>query len=260
MLTEQKIQNIIADPEAGMWLIDKPTDWTSHDVVAKLRGLSKIKVIGHTGTLDPFATGLLICLTGKATKLVDYFHDFKKTYLATIKLGCVSDTFDRTGQILNAKSEIPALPAGRLNKSKIQIEEIQKTLTSFIGKQQQLPPMFSAKKIAGQKLYKLARQGKSVERELNEIEIYSLDLISFDAKALILEIRVVCSTGTYIRSLAHDLGEKLGTGAVLWELRREIIGPFGVNEAIILLETNQGILLEKMIKPAQILAILPKLC
>lgn len=249
MLSEQKIQNIIADPEAGMWLIDKPSDWTSHDVVAKLRGLSKIKAIGHTGTLDPFATGLLICLTGKATKLVDYFHDFKKTYLATIKLGCTSDTFDRTGKIEDKKFE-----------EKTTEEKIKKTLITFLGKQQQLPPMFSAKKIAGQKLYDLARAGQEVDREPNEIEIFSLELVSFDPRALILEVRVACSTGTYIRSLAHDLGQKLGSGAILQELRRESIGPLVVADALPLIEANQAILSEKMIRPAQILAILPKLC
>ena len=249
MLTEQKIQNIINDPNSGMWLIDKPSDWTSHDVIAKLRGISKIKAIGHTGTLDPFATGLLICLIGKATKLVDYFHDFPKTYLATIKLGCVSNTFDRTGKIVDQKFE-----------EKITEEKIKKTLITFLGKQQQLPPMFSAKKIAGQKLYDLARAGKEVERQSINIEINSLELLSFDLEKLILVVRVVCSTGTYIRSLAYDLGEKLATGAVLWELKREAIGPFLVEQAISWPVNNQQILLEKLIKPAQILAFLPKLC
>lgn len=251
MLTEQKIKNIIADPEAGMWLIDKPTDWTSHDVVAKLRGLFKIKTIGHTGTLDPFATGLLICLTGKATKLVDYFHDFKKIYLATIKLGCTSDTFDRTGKITN----VPM--SKEKNVTEIDLVNI---LKSFIGKQQQLPPMFSAKKIAGQKLYDLARAGQEVDRKANEIEIFSLELVSFDSGALTLGVRVVCSTGTYIRSLAYDFGQKLGSGAILQELRRENIGPLAVADALPLLGANQAILSEKLIRPAQILAILPKLC
>jgi len=249
MLSEQKIQNIINDSQAGAWLIDKPEDWTSHDVIAKLRGLSKIKAIGHTGTLDPFATGLLICLTGKATKLVDYFHDFPKTYLAEIKLGCVSDTYDRTGKIENKNIDL-----------EITEDKIKKTLMTFLGKQQQLPPMFSAKKIDGRKLYQLARQGQEVERQPSQIEIFKIDPVSFKADEQLLTLRIVCSTGTYIRSLTNDLGQKLGLGAVLWQLRRENIGPFSVTEAIPLAQANQELLLKKMILSKKILAILPQLC
>ncbi len=217
----KNIRQAAEDEGAGFLLINKPVDWTSHDVVAKLRSIIKIKQIGHTGTLDPFATGLLICAVGNATKMVGLFDLLPKTYEAEIKLGFISDTYDRTGkiEIKNSKFKIESkFPPLRWTS------EIQNLLNSFIGKQQQLPPMYSAKKIGGKKLYDLARQGIQVEREPSEIEIYQIDLLDFAGD--ILKIAVKCSAGTYIRTLAYDLGLKLGTGALLNNLKRTSIGDF----------------------------------
>ncbi|MCX6785844.1 MAG: tRNA pseudouridine(55) synthase TruB [Candidatus Komeilibacteria bacterium] len=227
----RNIRNAVEDNEAGFLLVNKEQDWTSHDVVAKLRSITKIKQIGHTGTLDPFATGLLICAIGPATKMVGLFDLLPKTYEATIKLGVESDTYDRTGEIKkslvlrSSESE-----GGRNQESNINQVEIQKILRSFVGKQQQLPPMYSAKKVKGEKLYNLARQGIEIERKKCEIEIYGIEFLGF--RGDILDIKVKCSAGTYIRSLAYDLGQKLGCGAILWELKRTAIGDFNLNNAV----------------------------
>ena len=160
----KNVRNAIEDSQAGFLLINKEEDWTSHDVVAKLRSITGIKSIGHTGTLDPFATGLLICAISKATKLVGIFDLLAKTYEATVRLGVVSDTYDRTGKIEDLRSKIVV--------SEGQILEV---LKSFIVKQKQVPPMYSAKKVGGRKLYELARKGEEVERKASEIEIYGID-------------------------------------------------------------------------------------
>lgn len=225
-----KLRAIFQDQEAGFLNIDKPENWTSHDVVNKLRNITKIKKIGHAGTLDPFATGVLICGINQATKLLDIFHFFHKEYEATIKFGITSDTYDRTGKVLSTKYQVP-------NKSQITKFKIQNTLKLFLGKQKQLPPMYSAKKIQGQKLYELARQGKVIERRMSEVEIYEIKLLKYNKpitnkRLPIVKIRVKCSTGTYIRTLAHDLGQKVGCGAVLWELKRTAIGPFILKESV----------------------------
>ncbi|MDP2586333.1 MAG: tRNA pseudouridine(55) synthase TruB [Candidatus Komeilibacteria bacterium] len=224
----KNIRKAIEDSQAGFLLINKEGDWTSHDVVAKLRSILKIKQIGHTGTLDPFATGLLICAVGNATKMVGLFDLLPKTYQATIKLGQTSDTFDRTGEISKFQNPIsPALPGQAKEISNSNLQEI---LSSFLGKQEQLPPMYSAKKINGKKLYDLARQGIEVARKLCEIEIYSIKLLNFNSD--LLKIEVQCSAGTYIRVLAHDFGQKLGTGALLQELKRTAIGGFNLSSAV----------------------------
>lgn len=215
------LRKALEDPQAGFLLLDKKQDWTSHDVVAKLRSILKIKQIGHTGTLDPFATGLLICAIGRATKMVGLFDPLPKTYEAQIKLGQTSDTYDRTGHVEQRGSVL-----------NISQSEIQKALANFIGRQEQLPPMYSAKKINGKKLYDLARQGIEVARKSCEIVIYSIKLLDF--RGDLLKIEVQCSAGTYIRSLAHDLGQKLGTGALLQELKRTAIGSFNLSTAVAL--------------------------
>lgn len=207
-------------------LIDKPVDWTSHDAVAKIRGIArkvtgtkKIKV-GHAGTLDPFATGLLIVGIGRdATKRLDEFKAMPKTYLATLKLGATSDTQDSDGAITTHD------PHNTTPNNK----QVEDTLKSFIGKQQQIPPMYSAKKVGGKKLYDLARKGIEIERQPNEIEIYDIKLLDYSYPDL--KIEVDCSTGTYIRTLANDIGEKLGTGAYCDELRRTRIGEYDVKDA-----------------------------
>jgi len=216
-------------PTTGFILIDKPIGWTSFDAVNFIRhkirqatGNKKIKV-GHAGTLDPFASGLLIVAVGKEnTKKIDDFKNLPKTYTTTLKLGATSDTFDSTGIITESKIDT--------NNQKPSLRQVEETLSSFVGKQLQIPPMYSAKKINGQRLYKLARQGVTVERTPNEITVYSTKLINFDYPDLTIEIE--CSVGTYIRTLAQDIGEKLGTGAYCQTLRRNKIGHYIVEEAI----------------------------
>ena len=206
----------------GFLLVDKPVDWTSHDVVAYLRGALRIKKIGHAGTLDPFTTGLLIVGVGReATKRLDEFKGMEKEYIATIELGVSSDTYDATGAITeNPQGNTQPHPS---------TEQIHNVLHQFIGMQEQIPPMFSAKKLHGKKLYELARKGLEVERQPNEIEVFSIELLSYSYPHL--EIKITCSTGTYIRSLAHDIGTKIGTGGLCKELRRTKIGTYSVKHA-----------------------------
>ncbi|OGH91930.1 MAG: tRNA pseudouridine(55) synthase TruB [Candidatus Magasanikbacteria bacterium RIFOXYD2_FULL_39_9] len=212
-------------------LINKPEGWSSFDVVAFVRNRVKktplpdkqkrVKV-GHAGTLDPFATGLLIVGVGReATKKLDGFKNMPKTYIATIKLGATSDTDDKTGQITMHDTHSMIQP------DKKQIKSLLKT---FIGKQLQTPPMFSAKWVDGQRLYQLARKGITVERKANEIEIYKIKLLEYSWP--ILKIEVQCSAGTYIRTLAHDIGAKLETGAYCQELMRTKIGKYLLKNAI----------------------------
>lgn len=208
-------------------LINKPEGWTSFDVVGfarkqlrpKYPEIKKLKV-GHAGTLDPFATGLLIIGVGReATKKLDEFKALPKTYVATIRLGATSDTYDKTGRIQQIPNTIP--PTAK---------QIEEKIKSFTGKQKQIPPMFSAKKINGQRLYELARQGIEVERKANEIEIYQIKVLDYSWP--LLQIEVQCSAGTYIRSLANDIGAKLGTGAYCEELVRTKIGQHSLADAV----------------------------
>ncbi|MFA6304594.1 MAG: tRNA pseudouridine(55) synthase TruB [Patescibacteria group bacterium] len=237
------------DDKTGFLLLDKESNWTSHDVVAKLRSITKIKQIGHTGTLDPFATGLLICAIGNATKMVGMFDLLPKTYEATIKLGIISDTYDRTGQ-LKAQNLIELSSI----KLKTDVNQLKEILSSFIGKQLQIPPMYSAKKVGGKKLYDLARQGKEIERKPNEIEIYKIEFLGL--KDDIFNIKVKCSSGTYIRTLAYDLGQKLGVGAVLWELKRTAIGSFNLEQAIKLDQLTNNNFGQNLIIPLEALKVI----
>jgi len=206
----------------GFLLIDKQQEWTSHDVVAKLRGITKIKKIGHAGTLDPFATGLLIVGIGRsATKHLDDFHAFPKTYLATVHLGQTSTTYDTEGEITDVNL-----------KTKPTEQEILEVLQNMIGAQEQLPPIYSAKKINGQKMYDLARKGIEIERKPHHITIHTIRLLSYTYPDISIE--VTCSTGTYIRTIAHDIGQKLNTGAYCSKLRRTSIGDFIVDNAKLL--------------------------
>jgi len=237
-------------------LINKPAGPTSHDVVNRLRHITGIKKIGHAGTLDPFASGLLIiAISRESTREIDKFVKLDKEYIATIKLGAVSDTYDRTGkiEIRNRKSEIvfapparggdaiasPALsgtPAmaegvGAFTISNFpKLKNIKKILKSLLGKQLQTPPMYSAKKINGQKLYELARLGKEVARPASKIEIKKIKILDYQFP--FLKIKVACSSGTYIRSLANDVGEKLKTGAYLEELERTKIGKYKIKKSV----------------------------
>ncbi|PIR74731.1 MAG: tRNA pseudouridine(55) synthase TruB [Candidatus Magasanikbacteria bacterium CG10_big_fil_rev_8_21_14_0_10_47_10] len=203
----------------SFFLIDKPTDWTSHDVVAFLRGRLKVKKIGHAGTLDPFATGLLIVAVGReSTKKLDTFKSMNKTYVATLRLGATSDTGDLTGAITPISAAIPTK------------NDIEHVLPSFLGEQDQIPPMYSAKKIGGQKLYALARKGETIERAPSRITIHAIRLLEYAYPDVIFE--VVCSTGTYIRTLCGDIGAALDVGAYCNELRRTRIGEYRVEDAI----------------------------
>lgn len=215
-------------------IIDKPAGITSHDVVSHVRRILQTRRVGHTGTLDPFATGVVVILVGKATRLAQFLDKDAKEYEATIRFGFETDTGDVTGlQIANCElqiEEICSLPA------KVDWGE---TFSRFRGKIEQVPPMYSAKKIEGKKLYELARKGLKIERKPVEIEIHELELIKNDEGRETdsdLRIRVVCSAGTYIRTLAEDIGRAVGTGAHLAELRRTRAGKFDLNDAVTLNE------------------------
>ena len=203
-------------------LIDKPTGMTSFGVVARLRRKiseqvgHKVKV-GHTGTLDPFATGLMILLVGKATKRSDEFLKLDKWYEATICLGKVSSTGDPEGELTDVSADIPTK------------EQICQTITQFIGEIKQIPPAFSAITIDGQRAYKLARQGKTVDMPSRSVQIYALELVDYNYP--ILKIKTHVSSGTYIRTLAEDIGKSLGTGAYCQELRRTKIAEYDVDDA-----------------------------
>lgn len=202
----------------GILIIDKPAGWTSMDVCAKLRGILREKRIGHAGTLDPMATGVLPVFVGRATKAVQFAENGRKEYHAVLKLGTVTDTQDTTGTAL----ETHPVTVGA--------DEVRAALEHFTGELLQLPPMYSALKVNGQKLYDLARQGKTVERKPRAITVYELELLKQSAPDE-FALRVVCSKGTYIRTLCHDLGEYLGCGGCMAALRRTRSGSFSVENA-----------------------------
>lgn len=205
----------------GILIIDKPTGWTSMDVCAKLRGILREKRIGHAGTLDPMATGVLPVFVGRATKAVQFAENGRKEYHAVLKLGTVTDTQDTTGAVL----EMHPVTVGA--------DEVRAALEHFTGKLLQLPPMYSALKVNGQKLYDLARQGKTVERKPRAITVYEMELLEQSAPDE-FTLRVVCSKGTYIRTLCHDLGQALGCGGCMAALRRTEASNFRIDEAVTL--------------------------
>ncbi len=203
----------------GILLIDKPTGLTSHDVVDRVRRKLKMKRIGHAGTLDPMATGLLILLVGKATKLSQYLMSLDKVYEGTITLGSTTNTYDGEGEVMTTK------PVPELTDA-----DVQATLNTFIGDQYQTPPMFSAVKINGQPLYKLARKGQEIEREPRFIRISRFDLTRFESPEV--DFSLDCTKGTYVRSLANDIGEKLDCGGYLSSLRRTASDRFNIKDSI----------------------------
>lgn len=222
----------------GIILVDKPRGFTSHDVVAKLRGILRQRRIGHSGTLDPMATGLLVVFVGRATRAVQFAENHEKEYIAGLRLGLVTDTQDITGSVLSESGE------------HAQETELLEILPEFMGEQSQIPPMYSAIKVEGKKLYELARKGIEAERKPRKITIKTLELVGREEDDFIL--RVVCSKGTYIRTLCHDIGQRLGTGAVLSSLRRTAAGGLSVNDAYTLEEINtlaQAGRLEEVIRP-----------
>ena len=195
----------------GVIIINKPKGYTSHDIVNKIRKVLNIKKVGHTGTLDPNATGVLPILIGNATKVSKYLIEHNKTYIATIKLGERTNTLDSEGEIIESIE---------VDNTCMEIENIKRVLKTFLGKQEQLPPMYSAVKINGKKLYDYAKSGEEVERKPRELEIYYIDLISINKQKQELEFEVNCSKGTYIRVLCEDICKKLQTIGYMKELVR----------------------------------------
>jgi len=213
-------------PLDGVLLVDKPPEWTSHDVVAKVRNHFRLEKVGHCGTLDPMATGLLILVLGKATRLSEKFMVSDKVYEGTMRLGETTDSYDADGELTGTRPVPP-----------LTIEALNEAAAGFLGDQQQIPPMVSAKKINGTALYKLARQGKEVVREPRLVHLYTYRFSEYEEP--FAYFRVSCTKGTYVRSLASDLGEKLGCGAHLTALRRTGSGRFEVADALPLPEILQ---------------------
>lgn len=206
----------------GAVFLDKSAGMTSHDLVYKARKILKMKRIGHTGTLDPFATGLLILCLGRATRLANYLASDVKEYVALAKLGIATDTQDYTGKPLSEP----------VCTTDITLEQLEEVLKHFRGVQKQIPPMYSAKKVGGETLYNLARRGVEIARRAIEIDVSELELLNYEnSEQSVFRFRVVCSAGTYVRTLAHDIGAMLGCGAHLLELRRTRIGNFTLKDA-----------------------------
>lgn len=205
----------------GILIIDKPADWTSMDVCARLRGIYHEKRVGHAGTLDPMATGVLPVFIGKATKAVSFAENGEKEYLAGLRLGIVTNTQDTTGEILSRQ------------EPNVTAEQLRAILPRFTGELMQLPPMFSAIKKDGKKLYELARRGQEVERPRRAVTIFELELLEQTAAAE-FTLRVRCSKGTYVRTLCHDIGEALGCGGCMSQLRRTMAAGFTLADAVTL--------------------------
>lgn len=209
----------------GIVIIDKEPGYTSHDVVAKLRGILGQKKIGHTGTLDPAATGVLPVCLGNATGVCGMLTDCDKEYEAELLLGVETDTQDTTGKVLDRRQVC------------VSEETVRETCAGFVGEYDQIPPMYSALKVNGKKLYELARQGKEVERTPRRVRIHSL--IIETCRLPVVKMRVVCSRGTYIRTLCFDIGRKLGCGGTMSSLRRTAVGKFTVEDALRLDQVKQ---------------------
>ena len=218
----------------GILIIDKPAGITSHDVVARVRRALGTKRVGHTGTLDPFATGLMVILVGRATRLAQFLDKDTKEYIADVQFGFETDTGDNTGlRISDCGLRIEELTA------RLQDTDFQRVLSKFRGEIMQTPPMYSAKKVEGKKLYELARAGKNVDRKPNPVVISHLELVHNairNPQSAIRNLIVACSAGTYIRTLAEDIGREIGVGAHLTALRRTAAGKFNIDQAISLEE------------------------
>lgn len=218
----------------GIINVYKEKGYTSHDVVAKLRGILHFKKIGHTGTLDPDATGVLPVCIGNATKVCDILTDRDKCYEAVMQLGVITDTYDMSGEVISRK------------EVKCSDKEIEEAIESFVGTYDQEPPMYSAIKINGRKLYDLARQGITVERRKRTVEIKSIAIKSIDTVEKTVTFSVECSKGTYIRSLCKDIGDKLGCGAAMAQLTRTRVGRFKLGDAVTLAEIEQIVAEDKL--------------
>ena len=220
----------------GILVVNKEAGLTSHDVVAKVKKVLGERV-GHTGTLDPNATGVLPLLIGKGTGLAKYLINHDKTYIATLKLGEKTDTADSEGNVIEAKAV-----------KEISKEKVEEVLISFLGKQEQIPPMYSAIKVNGKKLYEYARKGEKVNLKPRQIEIYSIKLIELIGLEIIFEVS--CSKGTYIRSLCEDIAEKLGTVGYMKALKRTVVGEFNIENSVKIDEIDKSkiISIEKFLK------------
>jgi tRNA pseudouridine55 synthase len=213
-------------PQSGLILIDKPGGCTSHDVLVKLKRKLQLSKIGHTGTLDPMATGLLICLVGNATRLARFLDGQRKVYSGKIKLGLTTSSDDVTGETLTTSTKIP------------EFSEVLQATSNFIGELQQIPPAVSAVKVGGKRSYDLARKGEAVELKPRPVTVHEFTISQVSSD--VISFRVVCSRGTYIRSIARDLGALLGCGGCLKTLRREGVTPYDVSEAVTLDNANQS--------------------
>ncbi len=213
----------------GIINIYKEKGYTSHDVVAKMRGILRIKKIGHTGTLDPDAEGVLPVCIGKATKVVDLIVVKDKTYEAILKLGVVTDTQDMTGKIL------------RTTSVNVSLDHIKEAAEGFIGGYNQIPPMYSALKVNGKKLYELARQGKEIERKPRWIDIHNIQILGYDSIENEVRLRIDCGKGTYIRTLLYDIGEILGCGGAMKSLIRTKVGGFYIKDSLKLSQVEEHV-------------------
>lgn len=217
----------------GILNIYKEKGYTSHDVVARLRGIVGQKKIGHTGTLDPEAEGVLPVCLGRATKVCDMLTDKDKTYETVLLLGTSTDTQDITGRVLSSRSlDDPELPEGTVTE-----EKTESCIRGFIGEYDQIPPMYSALKVGGKKLYELAREGKTIERKSRKVMIYDIRIKDINLPRVRMEVK--CSKGTYIRTLCHDIGEKLGCGGCMEKLLRTRVGQFSLDQSLKLAEVER---------------------
>jgi tRNA pseudouridine55 synthase len=235
----------VAELLEGILLVDKPSGPTSHDVVATVRRLSGIRRVGHTGTLDPLATGLLAICIGRATRLAEYLSGQRKSYQATVRLGQDTTTYDAEGEIV-AERQVT-----------VSEEEIAAALEMFRGEISQLPPLYSAVKVDGRPMYRHAREGVEVERPARAVTIYEIELVRW--RTPLLEVRIVCSSGMYVRSLAYDLGRVLDCGGHVKVLRRTAIGSFAVDEAVSLEALDKEQLLKQMLPAEAAVRHLPRL-
>lgn len=233
----------------GILLINKPKDYTSHDVVAQMRGILRTRKIGHSGTLDPMATGVLPLFIGPATRAVDMLEDHTKRYRATFRLGITTDTQDITGEVVETRPVT------------VGVEEVRLALRGFLGEGEQIPPMYSAVQIGGKRLYQLARQGKVVERIPRPVTIYSLALVDYAENEYTIEVH--SSGGTYIRTLCHDIGERLETGATVTELSRIQAGAYPIEDCLTISAVEQrmkeGTIEEVLLPVDSVFEHLPKL-
>jgi tRNA pseudouridine55 synthase len=230
----------------GVLLVDKQAGITSHDIVDKIRKITGTRKVGHTGTLDPGATGLLVICIGNALKIVEFLGGFDKEYVATLKLGVSTDTHDRDGKIIFEK-----------DYKNITRETFEKTIKGFTGEILQSPPLVSALKIKGKKLYEYARKGQKIDVPARSVKFYSINILDFHLPYV--KMKILCSKGAYVRALARDIGDKLGCGAIIYEVRRTLVGNFNIDNAIKINDTTREEIEKALIPIDKALCFLPEL-